>query len=421
MENLMDSSRVLLVTLIAAAITTSATTLTGISPPAGAATGSIWHVETTVNPHAAGNFSTNTRFTSVSASGPNEAWAVGTTTNSQALNEPLAEHWNGTTWTLATVPLPAGQTSATLSGVDDLSPNNAWAVGTINSSQSLTLIEHWNGTSWSVVQSPNPVTGTPGDGDQLTAIAGTGPNDLWAAGSDTLENAGGGQIQLLFEHFNGTSWTAAASPADDEGGIASAIAAVSPDDFWAVGSFSAGGSNDLAAHWNGIKWSIASVPNITSSSTGGLDHLTGVSTDGPDDVWASGYAADTNNSNFNVPGLLHWNGRTWTAAKVPNLGGEGSLLMAVQVVSATDAWAVGQTQSLNGKTTTLTEQFNGSKWTIVTSPDPGKTGGIGDRIIDNTLESVGSAGGGNLFAVGQRGAPQGQCCSRTLAISTAQG
>jgi hypothetical protein len=418
------SLRVLLVTVFATAVATGATTLTGLTTPASASTGSIWQVETTVNPHATAMFPTDSTFASVSASGPDEAWAVGTFTNSQAVNKPLAEHWNGSTWTMETVPLPAGQTSATLSGVDDLSSTNAWAVGTINSSQSLTLIEHWNGTSWSVVASPNPVTGTPGDGDGLTAIAGTGPNDLWAAGTDVTEVAsGGGEIQLLFEHWNGTTWTAVASPAGDGGGVASAITAVNPDDFWTVGSFEGGGSNDLAAHWNGTKWSIMSVPNITTPTTGGLNHLTGVSADGPDDVWASGYAADTSNSNFNVPGLLHWNGTTWTAAKVPNLGGEGSLLFSDQVLSSSDAWAVGQTQASNGKVTTLTEQFNGTRWSIVTSPDPSvkHPGGIGQVVGQNTLESVGSAGHGNLFAVGQQRAPEGQCCERTLAISTTQG
>jgi hypothetical protein len=417
----MHSLRVLLVTLFAAV--TGPATLSGLTTPAGAATGAIWQVDTTVNPHAMATFSTDTTFASVSASGPDEAWAVGTTTNSKAVNKPLAEHWNGAVWTVATVPLPAGQTSATLSGVDDMSPTDAWAVGTINSSQSLTLIEHWNGTTWSVVASPNPSTGIPGDGDSLSAIAGTGPNDLWAAGNDVTEE-GGGEIQLLFEHFDGTTWTAAKSPAGDGDGIASAITAISPDDFWAVGSFEGGGSNDLAAHYNGTKWSIASVPNITTSSTGGgLNHLSGVSADGPDDVWASGYAQDVHDTNFNVPGLLHWNGTSWTVAKVPNLGGEGSLFFAVQVLSPTDAWAVGQTQGLLGQIHTLTEQFNGSAWTIVTSPDPSvkHPGTIGEVVGQNTLESVGSAGGGNLFAVGLRGAPEGQCCARTLAISTTEG
>jgi hypothetical protein len=121
--------------------------------------------------------------------------------------------------------------------------------------------------------------------------------------------------------------------------------------------------------------------------------------------------------------LLHWNGTAWKAAKVPNLGGEGSLLFAVQVLSSTDSWAVGQTQGLNGKITTLTEQFTGTKWSIVTSPDPSvkRPGTIGEVVGQDSLESVGSAGGANLFAVGLRGGPEGQCCARTLAISTTQG
>ena len=348
----------------------------------------------------------------MSASGPDEAWAVGTFSNTDALDQPLAEHWNGTTWTRVMVPEPTGQ-QATLTGVDDLSPTDAWAVGT---SAGLTLIEHWNGTSWSIVPSPNPATGIPGDGDMLTAIAGTGPNDLWAAGWDVSEQLD--EIQLLFEHWNGTTWTAAPSPADDSGGIASAITAISPDDVWAVGSFEDGGSNTLTAHWNGTKWSIVSVPDITSS---GLNHLTGVSADGADDVWASGFAADVDKTNLNVPGLLHWNGTSWIRVTVPTSGKEGSLLNSVQVLSSTDAWAVGQTQGDVGNISTLTEQFNGSVWTIVKSPDPGQPGLAGDRITDNTLEAVGSAGGGNLFAVGTRGAPEGQCCERTLAISTDQG
>jgi len=407
----MRPMRPLLVTPLAAAITTGATTLTGLATPAGATTGSIWQVQTTVNPNATASFPTNSTLAGVSASGRDEAWAVGTFSNSKGVNKPLAEHWNGTSWAKVTVPLPAGQTSATLSGVDDLSPTNAWAVGTVNSSQSLTLIEHRNATSWSVVPSPSPATGIPGDGDGLTAIAGTGPNDLWAAGSDVTDE-GGGEVQLLFEQFNGTSWKAVASPAGAGGGVASAITAITPDDFWAVGSFFGGGSNDLAAHWNGTKWSIVPVPNITTS---GLNHLTGVSADGPDDVWASGFAARVDSKNLNVPDLLDWNGTSWTVAKVPTLGKEGSLLFGVQVLSPTDAWAVGQSQGNVGNESTLTEQFNGSVRTIVKSPDPGmEVSSVTHKEVPaDTLDAVTGAGGGNLFAVGQRFAPLGhhQCCT----------
>jgi Regulator of chromosome condensation (RCC1) repeat len=43
---------------------------------------------------------------------------------------PLAERWNGRSWSGISVPTPGGAGQATLSGVDDLSPADAWAAGT---------------------------------------------------------------------------------------------------------------------------------------------------------------------------------------------------------------------------------------------------------------------------------------------------
>jgi hypothetical protein len=123
-----------------------------------------------------------------------------------------------------------------------------------------------------------------------------------------------------------------------------------------------------------------------------------------------------NGENFAEPYVLHWNGTTWAMIKVPNIGTEGSRLRAIQVVSPTDVWAVGQEQKNDGSMLSLTEQFNGSTWTISPSPDPGMLG----HLIDNSLASVSSAGGANLFAVGAR-EMTGQCCLRTLAIATTQG
>jgi hypothetical protein len=164
-----------------------------LAGPAAAEPAPIWHVQTSANPQA--KALTDTLFSSVSASGPDEAWGVGTHSDVQATDHPLVEHWDGTSWTDVRVPQPAGQ-QATLSGVDDLSPTDAWAVGQSSSANDLhgrTLIEHWDGTSWSIVPSPNPATGIPGDDDVLTAVGGTGPNDLWAAGWETDQSIGTAQ------------------------------------------------------------------------------------------------------------------------------------------------------------------------------------------------------------------------------------
>lgn len=123
----MRSLRAFLMPLLAtAAVTAGAVTAAG---PAGAATGSIWKVEATVNPQAKAENPTNSTLASVSATGPADAWAVGTFMNTKALDQPLAEHRIGARWTRVALPQPAGQ-QALLNTVDDLSPASAWAVGT---------------------------------------------------------------------------------------------------------------------------------------------------------------------------------------------------------------------------------------------------------------------------------------------------
>jgi hypothetical protein len=67
---------------------------------------------------------------------------------------------------------------------------------------------------------------------------------------------------------------------------------------------------------------------------------------------------------------------------------------AATAVSPTDVWAVGEQQDRNGTFGTLIEHWNGSAWSVVHSPDPGKTG--------DTLFGVAADGPGDVWAVGQR-------------------
>lgn len=72
-------------------------------------------------------------------------------------------------------------------------------------------------------------------------------------------------------------------------------------------------------------------------------------------------------------------------------------------------WAVGQTQTDgNSVIATLTEHFDGRAWSVVPSPNPGLQG-------NDSLDSVASAAGRQLFAVGAD-SQSGQCCLRTLAL-----
>src|SRR5258708_32819818 len=97
------------------------------------------------------------------------------------------------------------------------------------------------------------------------------------------------------------------------------------------------------------------------------------------------------------PGSAGASGSTcesWTGVPPPNPGTanyRAPSLNGVAVVSACDAWAVGQVFS-NGTFQTLIEHWNGSSWAVVASPDPGAGG--------NFLSGVQAASRTDIWAVG---------------------
>ena len=399
---------------------------------AGAAAGSIWQVAPSVNPQP--HQVTDSTFASVSMPTPTEGWAVGQFLAASAISHPLAEHWNGSAFSRVTAPTPKGR-QASLAGVDELSATNAWAVGTsaagaagqgnINDEP---LLEHWNGTKWSIVAGPSLPAGATGD---LTAIGGTGPGDLWAVGFQLSADAL--QESLLFEHFDGTSWQIVPFPTENaacDPNVSdcfldpAAVSATSPHDVWVVGTVrEPNPTANLIAHWDGAAWSVVPAPcldgkkvSACSGNSINLNELTGVTAISGSDAWASGSEGNVDGMNFHIPYVLHWNGTEWSLVKTPNRGGEGSLLRGITALSSTDVWAVGQTQGLNGAIKPLTEQFNGSTWSLVDSPAPGSAHGT---PVDS-LSGVTSPAAGTVFAVGAREIP-GQCCLRTLALKTTSG
>lgn len=376
--------------------------------PSSAATSGPWRVDPTPDP--GGNQVATIYFLGVSASGPTDAWSVGI--DDVTFRRPLAEHWDGRRWRAVRVPQPPGR-QAWFHGVFQLTPTDVWAVGESSNADSQTegertLIEHYDGSAWTIVPSPNPAHGTR-SANILTSVSGTGPEDIWAAGYDF--DPATETIEFLLEHWDGSSWTASPSPTPPGGlDVAWGITAISPDDVWAVGDSAL--QVTRAAHWDGNAWTIVPTPSL-HDGINPTNLLTGATAISSNDVWASGYEGNANNQNFSKPYMVHWNGSKWTLTILPNRGGEGSLLRGTVALNSSDVWAVGQTQELDGAILTLTERFDGSAWTIVPSPSPGHIGNI--RV--NGLEGVAWAGGTSLFSMGFQEF-EGECCTRTLGLST---
>src|SRR5258708_17691099 len=68
-------------------------------------------------------------------------------------------------------------------------------------------------------------------------------------------------------------------------------------------------------------------------------------------------------------------GATWCVVSSPNRAGGGTILNGVAATSASDAWAVGSSNSSAGIFQPVIEHWNGSRWSIVASRNVGGEGG----------------------------------------------
>ncbi|HEY6410371.1 MAG TPA: hypothetical protein VIY29_23210, partial [Ktedonobacteraceae bacterium] len=291
-----------------------------------------------------GNLVPSAKATSIASANSKVIPTPNPSTNSSLLKGAYAVSSNkaasitSASWKVVPTPNPSTSSSA-LRGVSAISSNNAWAAGysyDSSSSSYKTLIEHWNGTQWHVVPSPNPST-TNNDFNAVVAIS---ANNAWAVGY--YNSATGGQT--LIEHWNGTQWSVVASPnPSTRSNSLGSIAALSDKDVWAIGTYanSAGQFQTLTEHWNGTTWSV-----VPSPSPGALNNmLSGVTVVSATDAWVVGsYFINPDPDTSHTQTLIeHWNGTKWSVVSSPNPTLRTNVLHDVVAVSANDVWAVGNT------------------------------------------------------------------------------
>jgi hypothetical protein len=323
----------------------------------------------------------------VSTSAATDAWAVGVQfKNANTIIDTLAQHWNGQSWKVVPTPSPHNNVDI-LSSVADISPTNAWAVGNGSGSNgfSHTLIEHFNGTNWSLV----PAAADPTVEDDLSAVVALSANNVWAAGSHFDSTIGG--TDGLFEHWNGTAWSIVPSPStvtinglEYAVGPITSLAAISSTDVWAATTV---GSNNPVAfeHWNGTQWSLVFGQGVSNSSAS-ISHLAATSST---DVWAVGTSRASGRRTPTLTLIEHWNGSAWSIVTSPTLSTPSGFLSGVTALSSTDAWAVGGTF----RGSPVVEQWNGTQWSLVTVP-------VVAGAANNQLSAVSSLPGGTVIAVG---------------------
>ena len=305
----------------------------------------------------------------------NDIWAVGSHGSSDFLTQyTLTEHWDGMTWNLVPSPNVPKALDDKLYAVGGVATNDVWAVGEsddTNSGNHTILTEHWDGTQWSIIPS---VTGN----QVVYGLVAVASNDVWAVGASVNQQSL--KSKTLVIHWNGTTWSTVTSPSVGSfSNVFQSVRAVSANDIWAVGNYSNTNtfspSKTLIEHWNGTSWSVTASPNVGKSS----NDLSAVTPIAPNDVWAAGYSCATYlcaNSGKVQTMTQHWNGTSWSVVTSADVGSGSSILLGISAVSSSNVWAVGYSCSTNtcfqphsAKAQTLVEQWNGTSWNVVSSPN----------------------------------------------------
>jgi hypothetical protein len=327
-------------------------------------------------------------FYGTSCTGPSFCVAVGL--GGPTGSSTLAEVWNGSTW--AVVPTPnTGANFNGLEGVSCVSSSFCLAVGASQSgpNASTTLVERWNGSTWTIVPSAPPTTSA----DFLTSVSCTATSFCMAAGYGNNATT----YVPLAETWNGSAMTNA-PPAHLPGGIGSffySVDCVSPTWCIAGGAGYTGTSmtdQSFAELWNGTAWSIQSTPDPSPSDYTYIESLQCLGTQ-----WCVAVGQSQLSGTYQTF-TLWWNGSTWTMGSSPTFSG-GSELFGVSCNSTTSCVAVGD---VGTATNTLILEWNGTVWTQVASPAIPASGSSQylsvSCVVSTYCAAVGSVGSDVLIA-----------------------
>jgi hypothetical protein len=204
---------------------------------------------------------------------PNNLWALGGSANDLwAVGESATRiHYDGTSWTVDSSPCTGCLSNHLFRSVFPVAPNDVWAAGHTDVVDPVAALFHFDGSAWSAV---------PGTfGSALTAVGGSGADDVWAVGRDGT-NA----------HFDGSAW----SYFPTANRLASSWTAPAKDTWFA-------GRRSTIAHWDGTELSAMLGAAPDSNNPLSLLDLVSIAGDAQGNLWATASSE-----------IIHFDGRLWS-------------------------------------------------------------------------------------------------------------
>jgi hypothetical protein len=356
----------------------------GPGPPAPL----VWSVEGTPADPVSSSYGTS--LVSVSCTSDTSCVAVG----GDDSGAPLAEGWNGTSWSVQSTASVPGATVTGLEGVSCPGANTCQAIGVEKGAGNyLPLAEASNGSSWSAPQAPPTLLSQDSIGAEfVTGVSCATPAECEATGSyegEALFSSPSGPLATsvgeptgLVEGWDGTSWGVDPVPTAEPdplptlpaslGSGLNGVSCTLPGACMAVGQYTPNTADidlPLAESWDGYGWTILTVPLPADTSTtdlAGGATLAAVSCSSATSCVTVGSYETT--AQVEVPFAESWNGSVWGLQSVPVPAGATVHLSGLSCIAADDCVAVGTQTDGSGTQTALAVQWDGSSWTVEPTP-----------------------------------------------------
>ncbi len=344
----------------------------GLLAPSSALALESWSLQPTPN---AGEASTHNHLFDVSCDSADLAacTAVGTRYNgSGGITYPVAQRWDGVSWSAQAVALKVPGPATRLFGVDCPSATRCIAVGNYDPTVGgpKTLAEIWNGGSWSIQSTPVPAEAS---SSELVAVGCSSTANCTAVGSAVVK----GVKAAIAQKWTSPTWAVSSIPIP-AGATSSQLDGV--DCIWsnfcvAVGRYTTSGgvTKSLAMFWNGT-WSLQTLPEPVGATQSTLLDVSCTPT--PNACTAVGGWKNGSEGNKQFTLAYRFNGSSWTLQSTPSPSTSiASVFQDVSCKTATSCAAVGSwVSSSAGSNQTLAEDWSGSSWTIQNTPNaPGTT------------------------------------------------
>ncbi len=253
--------------------------------------------------------------------------------------------------------------------------------------------------AFNIVETPNL-----GSHDYLKGIAALSPDDVWAVGYHVS-----GAFLNLAMHWDGTAWTITPTPnpAQPYTDQLKKVTAIASNNVWAIG----GHGDAYSLRWDGSQWSEVEMPPIVNrGSVGVSNNLEDLASTSSSDIWAVGSMDSLEGGFWTL--TMHWNGTEWIQVPSPNKATpSGSFytqaLNSVVALAPNDVWAAGY-YLVGDDQHTLIQHWDGAKWSIIPSPD-GPTG-------DGLLSGIAASGPNDIWAVGEYDKPSFTVMGKALTM-----